>query len=202
MSEVTKSWWDTTWALEVQKSHYGVFRPGNPDECSSCPRRTLWPCDLYLIAQDVENALIQLAQRDAELEALREKVAGRYCAHRGNLDDWCEANIESTHGACCKRCTHNRSRPEFPFADLSDNQEGDAYEGEGCEDCGDDYGRDGLVWRATDDLWAMLGWEERGLLCPNCFVKRLRAKGTTPYFAAVHERTWLDLMQPVNQEGR
>ena len=69
----------------------------------------------------------QLTQREAELAALPEKVRGRYCSACGSLDDWCEANIESTHGACCKRCTHGRERPDFPFgplAALSDRQEG------------------------------------------------------------------------------
>ena len=68
--------------------------------------------------------------------------------------------------------------------------------GEQCEDCDEFYGKDGLVWRATDDLWAWIGWGTSGLLCPNCFIKRLKAAGQSAYFAAVAPSTYARLMAP------
>jgi len=42
-------------------------------------------------------------------------MKGRYCEWCGQLDDWCEQQIESTHGACCKKCTHDLTPPKSPF---------------------------------------------------------------------------------------
>lgn len=48
-------------------------------------------------------------------------------------------------------------------------------EGERCHDCGRPYE---LVWTAPDWLWRLVtGWGEGGLLCPDCFHVRCKARG-------------------------
>ena len=81
---------------------------------------------------------------------------------------------------------------EFQAAGLKPQE----CDGERCEDCDVAYGQDGLVWRATDDLWELIGWGDRGLLCPNCFVKRLQTNSARAYFAAVDYATFVQLMSP------
>lgn len=150
-------------------SYMGIDEVVSCGDC--CGTGFEWP------SLEIERLAAQLAQRDAELAALREKVTIepainmvltialaqlnrgedvtpnmaaacvlklaeiraalsddqetlRYCESCGALDDWCESNIESTHGACCKRCTHKHMRPDYPFyplqptpTTLSDDQE-------------------------------------------------------------------------------
>lgn len=85
-----------------------------------------------------------------------------------------------------------KERP-FPSAMQSVSE---LHGGEKCEDCDSYYGADGLVWRATDDLWSLIGWGDRGLLCPNCFTKRLTGHDGVPYFVAVDRPTFHKLMAP------
>lgn len=55
-------------------------------------------------------------------------------------------------------------------------------DGESCYDCGDRYGRFGMLWWAggsDSTLWnTVTGFEDGdGLLCPSCFQKRADQKG-------------------------
>ena len=67
--------------------------------------------------EDIPYLLDRLERAEARVEEL-ETRGGSYCRWCGSLADWCEANIENTHGACCKKCTHRLWRPETPFASL------------------------------------------------------------------------------------
>lgn len=49
------------------------------------------------------------------------------------------------------------------------------WDGERCRDCKRGYQ---LVWTAPNDLWNRIWGNEGGLLCPDCFDVRCRAKGT------------------------
>ena len=90
----------------------------------------------------------------------------------------------------CGECKLARSGPCYESMPSASER------GEQCEDCDRFYGENGLVWRATDELWRLVGWGERGLLCPDCFMERVKNMGSTPYFAAVDRDTFSRLMAP------
>ena len=70
-----------------------------------------------LVARERSYLLDRLERAEALVKEL-ETRGGPYCRWCGSLADWCEENIERTHGSCCKKCTHRLWRPETPFAAL------------------------------------------------------------------------------------